>query len=129
MMELEAPPGGLTPQSEHADGGGVTGKRRLANHWKQWGAKPEAVGRRSRPMLVRLQLGKPAETPGRKTRGYRAAHAAPRSFGCMANHGKPWGAKPEAKGPAGSLRQKVLRSFGYRTLFASEYYAKKGKSR
>ena len=40
-------------------------KGALANHWKQWDAKPEAVGRGS----------------------------ALSSFGCMANHGKPWGAK------------------------------------
>ena len=43
----------------------------LANHWKQWDAKPEAKARDS------------ALSP----------------FGCMANRGKPRDAKPEAKGP------------------------------
>lgn len=41
----------------------------LANHWKQWDAKPEANRR----------------------------HAAKRSFGCDANQRKHWDAKPEAK--------------------------------
>ena len=50
----------------------------LANHWKRWGAKPEAVGRVS----------------------------ALCSFGCMvANHGKPWDAKPEAGASKGRLRK------------------------
>ena len=81
-----------------ADGGGtVLYENVLANHGKLWDAKPgaegrappgaalcstgcsanrrkrrdatpEAKGRETRPMLVRLRR-KPAETPGRKARG------------------------------------------------------------
>lgn len=39
MIEKEAPPDRRSPQSERADGGGVTGKRRLANPEKSGGAK------------------------------------------------------------------------------------------
>ncbi len=71
MTEKEAPPGPRSPSSERADGGGVTGNGRRANHWKQWDAKPEAAGRVS----------------------------AQRSFGCMvANREKSRDAKPEATG-------------------------------
>ena len=45
MMKKEAPPGGWSPLSEHADGGGVTGKRRLANHWKRWDCKATGLWR------------------------------------------------------------------------------------
>ncbi len=72
MAEKEAPPDRRSPSSERADGGGVTGDRRGANHWKQWDAKPEATG------CGRTQ----------------------RSFGCsmVANREKSRDAKPEAKG-------------------------------
>ena len=55
------------------------------------------------------RIGKPSETMGRKTRGYRTVTFAKRgpvlrSFGCavylfegkLANHWKQWDAKPEA---------------------------------
>ena len=42
-------------------------------------------------------LGKPLETMGRKARSYGGTTML-RSTGCtLANHGKPWDAKPEAK--------------------------------
>ncbi len=50
----EAIPPWNWPAARRAYGGGE--RRRLANHWKRWGAKPEAVGGRGLPMLVRLHL-------------------------------------------------------------------------
>ena len=70
----------------------------LANHWKQWDAKPEAKARDS------------ALSP----------------FGCMANRGKPWDAKPEAKGPLRLLGgSKLVR---LPDTFASEYAKKGRKT-
>lgn len=71
---MDADPPWGPPAGGRADGGGLTGKR---------------------------HFGKPLETMGRKARCVGAY--APRSTGCMANRGKPWGAKPEATGRAGRL--------------------------
>ena len=66
--------------------------------------------------LVRLQVGKPPETAGRKARGCRAP-AAQCSFGCnLANHRKRWDAKPEANA---LLRRNARSATGY---FASVIY-------
>ena len=68
-----------------------------ANHWKRWGAKPEAEAPEGEPMRALL---------------------ARCSFGCNWQTGGNAGtAKPEAKALLGEIRSpEALRSFGYRIL-------------
>ncbi len=62
-MQQTAPPG-TRPAAARAGGGGSCAHRHtgaLANHWKRWDAKPEAVAQRDLQglfdaMLVRLRL-------------------------------------------------------------------------
>ena len=59
------------PAAVCAGGGGSRSTMARANHWKRWDAKPEAKGRSS-PYARSVAIGKPAETLGRKARGYGA---------------------------------------------------------
>lgn len=76
---------GNTPLSDASRMAGRERRTQLANHWKRWGAKPEAeVSKEFRKsfgvMLVRLQFGKPPETVGQQSQRLRD-HLVLCSFG------------------------------------------------
>lgn len=116
----------------HGAGGRKGPKSVMANHWKRWDAKPEAKERLSALCPFGCNLANRRKLRGAKPEAkWRLSALCP--FGCkLANRGKPRGAKPEATGRAGPLVPKTrgernaLCPFGYRTLFASENFAKKG---
>ena len=87
------------PAAKSVNGCGSRLRDALANHWKQWGAKPEASAAEEIAQLLRR-------------------HA--RSVAIRQTSGNAGNAKPEAKGPPGPYARSAT---GY---FASEFTAKKG---